>query len=676
MLYRCHISLKICNFANKLKETIMLNLLFFILIYVSMPLCLAAQVPTCLKLPNQELLSSDRVLFVMEDSEGCIWYGTEGDGVCRDDGRQVDVFRSDAEHPDLLGSNKVGCLAEMGQHIIIGTFHGAYVLNKVNFTIRQLKEVDDKRVDDILVLRSGDVLLTANMKVYRFDSSLCLRATYQSLGKYVARIFEDRSGRIWCTQWQGGLLRLEGNEFVEVEWPLDAAPTMLADDTAGRLWVGTTGRGIVRYNPDDGHIEPQPQTQNSICIDIVHPSESRYLYVSTIDKLQVYVTGNELTSAEPCCLPPDIPETAGRMTIDHEGRVLVANREGVSFAIGPIHRWNTGRFLTVEYADSIRQALNLSTRPTALAHSKDGSLWFSTGKDVRRMAMDSEKEDIMLPDTKHVSALTFAADGTLWLGTIFGQVYQYKDDLLTTDDYAANEYGDGIIAMSTDSAGLLIIVYDRYMRLYDTVRHTLRQQSREADGFYCIELQETLPDHRWSQPARNTIVERLPHWLTSWWMWSIYILITIGVLGLATYNYMLRRQRSIFLEMMTETAMEVTDHHTNEPLPLKTEMDPLLNKAIEQVEKNLSNEQYTVEELSSDLCMSRMTFYRKIQSLTGQKPTEFIRTIRLRRAAELLREGKLTITEISYATGFSSVSYFSRCFRAMYNVPPTQFGKT
>lgn len=74
--------------------------------------------------------------------------------------------------------------------------------------------------------------------------------------------------------------------------------------------------------------------------------------------------------------------------------------------------------------------------------------------------------------------------------------------------------------------------------------------------------------------------------------------------------------------------------------------------------------------------MSRMTFYRKIQSLTGQKPTEFIRTIRLRRAAELLRQGSRTVTEVSYATGFSSVSYFSRCFRAMYGVPPTLFGKT
>ncbi len=100
-----------------------------------------------------------------------------------------------------------------------------------------------------------------------------------------------------------------------------------------------------------------------------------------------------------------------------------------------------------------------------------------------------------------------------------------------------------------------------------------------------------------------------------------------------------------------------------------------LQQAINYVEKNIADEHYNVEQLSADLCMSRMTLYRKIQSLTGQKPTEFIRTIRLRRAAELLRENRLTITEISYATGFSSVSYFSRCFRTMYGVAPTQFVK-
>lgn len=100
-----------------------------------------------------------------------------------------------------------------------------------------------------------------------------------------------------------------------------------------------------------------------------------------------------------------------------------------------------------------------------------------------------------------------------------------------------------------------------------------------------------------------------------------------------------------------------------------------LQQAISQVEAHLSDESYSVEVLASDLCMSRMTFYRKIQTATGQKPTEFIRTIRLRRAAELLREGQLSVTEVTFATGFSSVSYFSRCFRTMFGVPPTHFSK-
>jgi AraC-like DNA-binding protein len=72
--------------------------------------------------------------------------------------------------------------------------------------------------------------------------------------------------------------------------------------------------------------------------------------------------------------------------------------------------------------------------------------------------------------------------------------------------------------------------------------------------------------------------------------------------------------------------------------------------------------------------------YEKVlkESSTGiisqqNRVPEFMRTIRLRRAAEMLHGGHLSITEISYAAGFSSVSYFNRCFRAMYGMSPTQF---
>ena len=165
--------------------------------------------------------------------------------------------------------------------------------------------------------------------------------------------------------------------------------------------------------------------------------------------------------------------------------------------------------------------------------------------------------------------------------------------------------------------------------------------------------------------------------MNSWWMWCIYIL-AITCLIVFIYRYQkLRKQRRIFMNSVKQGLEDKpkAQEQLHETITSAADKE-WLQQAIATVEKNISNENYTVEQLSQDMCMSRMTFYRKIQSLTGQKPTEFVRIIRLTRAAALLREGKMNVKEISFATGFSSVSYFSRCFRTMFGVPPTQYGKT
>ena len=97
--------------------------------------------------------------------------------------------------------------------------------------------------------------------------------------------------------------------------------------------------------------------------------------------------------------------------------------------------------------------------------------------------------------------------------------------------------------------------------------------------------------------------------------------------------------------------------------------------AMAAVERNMDNELYDVDQLASDVCMSRSTLYRKLVSLTGQKPTEFIRTIRLKKAAQLIREGNYSLTDIGYMCGFSSASYFYRCFKKQYGVQPGAYLK-
>lgn len=98
-----------------------------------------------------------------------------------------------------------------------------------------------------------------------------------------------------------------------------------------------------------------------------------------------------------------------------------------------------------------------------------------------------------------------------------------------------------------------------------------------------------------------------------------------------------------------------------------------LVQAIELVEKNLDVNGYSVEQLSRDLCMERTGLYRKLVTLLDQSPSLFIRNIRLQRAAQLLAEGKLSVTEIAERTGFSSSSYLSKCFQEMYGCRPSEY---
>lgn len=103
--------------------------------------------------------------------------------------------------------------------------------------------------------------------------------------------------------------------------------------------------------------------------------------------------------------------------------------------------------------------------------------------------------------------------------------------------------------------------------------------------------------------------------------------------------------------------------------------EQLIQKALECIEKNMDNTEYAVEELSRDLGMTRMNLYRKLQSITGNTPSDFIKSIRLKRAAQLLQGSQLTMVEVADRVGFSSASYFTKCFKEMFGVLPTQYAE-
>jgi len=106
------------------------------------------------------------------------------------------------------------------------------------------------------------------------------------------------------------------------------------------------------------------------------------------------------------------------------------------------------------------------------------------------------------------------------------------------------------------------------------------------------------------------------------------------------------------------------------PTPLD---EQFLKKVINLIEENISNNDYSIDDLSSNMGLSHDNFYRKIKNLSGLSAAQFIGMIKLKRAAQLLDNSEYSISEILYAVGFSSPSYFAKCFKKQYGISPTEY---
>ncbi|MGV3639722.1 MAG: two-component regulator propeller domain-containing protein [Adhaeribacter sp.] len=100
-----------------------------------------------------------------------------------------------------------------------------------------------------------------------------------------------------------------------------------------------------------------------------------------------------------------------------------------------------------------------------------------------------------------------------------------------------------------------------------------------------------------------------------------------------------------------------------------------LEKVVQIIESRLMDPKLSVEELGRELAMSRSSLHKKLKAMTGQVPNEFIRLVRLKKAANLLVLKEYNVSEIGYMVGFNSHSYFSKCFFQQFNLTPSEFAE-
>ena len=109
------------------------------------------------------------------------------------------------------------------------------------------------------------------------------------------------------------------------------------------------------------------------------------------------------------------------------------------------------------------------------------------------------------------------------------------------------------------------------------------------------------------------------------------------------------------------------------PIQMKSSDEKLIERVTKYISENLDNPELNVAKIAEEIGISRVHLYRKLKELTNQSTRDFVRNIRLKQAADLLASKNLSVTEVTYATGFSHVSKFSSSFKACYGCSPKEY---
>ena len=129
------------------------------------------------------------------------------------------------------------------------------------------------------------------------------------------------------------------------------------------------------------------------------------------------------------------------------------------------------------------------------------------------------------------------------------------------------------------------------------------------------------------------------------------------------YTTRQQRRKQIISDLLSPQDKNTDFHPKND----------FLSKAIKIIEEHIMNENFKIDEFAAEMNLSKTVLHRKFKLMIGETPNVFIRNIRLRKAANMLKTTNLSISEIAYMTGFSQAHYFIKCFKELYKDTPKNF---
>lgn len=196
-------------------------------------------------------------------------------------------------------------------------------------------------------------------------------------------------------------------------------------------------------------------------------------------------------------------------------------------------------------------------------------------------------------------------------------------------------------------------------------RSNVAAYSSVPPGTYTFRVRAVGDDY----PERRLTVVVRPPWWASWWAFTVYALLLLaaacGVFRLVTYIVRMRNEIYIHKRMDAIKKQVLRQHVAERDVEF-------VRRVTRLVEDNIGAD-ISVDTLAEEMGLSRSAFFKRLKALTGQAPVDFIKELRLTRAAQLISTTALGITEIAYQVGFNDPGYFGKCFRKRFGMSPKEY---
>ena len=450
---------------------------------------------------------------------------------------------------------------------------------------------------------------------------------YPPYGLYteVRNIVEDQQSRIWIGTIDG-LMSIENNfnspgqihfttyrDQPEATFANNDIYTLYRDQT-GQIWIGAFGGGLQKLG--ERPLGPREGLRNDVIYSITEDLHGR-LWLATEAGLSCYNQQTGRIRNFDCYDGiPAVQMEEASATCTRDGHLWIGTKTGIlTFSPDQLQTSNT-RYPT--YITSVTpQSSALSPQPSALS--------------------------------PHLTALPYS-----------DQIEMHYDQNTFTIEFATLKYQDH----AQLSYRYQLEGYDRDWHYAGP--HPVATYNEVPPGNYTFVVEAIDDANPTLQSSARLTIHILPPWWATWWACLIYLSVAslIAWLIVRTMLKMTRMRNEIYISQRLARLTSKPDAG-----------DQFIDRLHHVIRQNIANSQFNIDEMATEMRLSRSAFYKKVKALTGFAPVDLLKEFRLSHAAQLLQTTNLNITEVAFRSGFKDPGYFGKCFRKRYGMSPREYIK-